>query len=160
MSITAVRTSIHCEASDVDFYQRVTKSSDPRESPFRDYLDAFVAFASIGYYYKIHEPLVQRKELTLAGYWAEQQDRLLVLLALAYSRLKEVEVDRSTKELIGGLLSTAGIVPVVEGWANAGARLVRELYDSGRLPTNRTVGLYEELSSYLAMRNGTDASID
>lgn len=150
MSIVAKRVSINCDAADFAFYQQVTSGNDPREAPFEHYIDAFTAFACVGYHYDAFEPITsEKRELTLASYLVEHDDRLLVLLSLAYARSKVAKPDMTTRERVVGLLSTAGILPIVEGWANAGVRIVREMYESGTIASNRTIGLADELLSYL-----------
>lgn len=147
LAIAVKRTSLHCDAADYEFYKQSTGQGDAYSKPFPSMFDAYIAFACIGFHYgeyQLIEPVSNREELTLASYLAGDK-RLWTLAALAYSRLKTDNPDQSELTLAQKVLSTSDIIPLTEGWANAGAKIVRELYDKGEIIHNRTLGLAEIL---------------
>lgn len=147
LAIEVKRTSLHCDAADYEFYKQSTGQGDAYAKPFPTMFDAYIAFACIGYHYgeyQLIEPVSSREELTLASYLSGD-NRLWTLAALAYSRLKADNPDESELALAQRVLSTSDIIPVTEGWANAGVKIVREMYDRGEVVHNRTLGLAETL---------------
>lgn len=145
--ITVARTSLYCATEDYDFYKQITEGNDPYKQPFETMIDAYIAFACIGFSRNAYEPLAKgsdRRELTLTSYMADDK-RILVLAALAYVRLKAERPDEDEAELAREVMHTREIVSAVEGWANAGAKIVRAQFQSAELIDNRTLGLSEAL---------------
>lgn len=153
LSISVRRTSLRCDAVDYEFYRRIAGSGDPYGKPFPTMYDAFIAFACIGYHYDNFIPLgvaaSDKEELTLASYMVDDK-RLWTLAALAYAHAKRQHENVDELELARLVLDTNSLIPLVEGWANGGAKLVRAQFDSGELKENRTVGLAEILLEDLA----------
>lgn len=127
MSIKVERTSLHCEASEYDYFRSIVTGSgkDALEVPFTSAGNAFVAFACLGYHHGRYEPLKEREEVTLSVY-LDQDLQLPILAALAFARLREERPDAPVEELTESLLSTKTIIPLVEGWANGGLQIFKE----------------------------------
>lgn len=127
MSIKVERTSLHCEASEYEFFKSISKGSgkDGLEVPFASAGDAFVVFACLGYHHGRYEPLKVREEVTLSVY-LDQDLQLPILGALAFARLREEKPNAPLEELAENLLSIKTIIPLVEGWANGGLQVFKE----------------------------------
>lgn len=147
LAIDVKRTSLFCDAADYDFYKQCTGQGDAYSRPYATMFDAYIAFACIGFHYDEYLPIEsssQRQELTLASYLSGDK-RLWTLAALAYSRLKSERPDEGEFALAQQVLSTSDIIPITEGWANAGVKIVKDIYDRGEIVHNRTLGLAEIL---------------
>lgn len=148
MNIKVERTSVHCEASDHDLYRSWTRggSHDALEVPFATMVNAFVAFACLGFRHDRYEPLVKRQEIFLA-ISLDQSLQLPVLASLAFARLRSERPDAATQEIAQALRSTRTIIPIVEGWAHGGLRVFGEAMASGT--PHATLALYDQLSDVL-----------
>lgn len=153
MNIKVERTSVHCEASDHDTYRAWTRggSHDALEVPFATMVNAFVAFACLGYRHGRYEPLVKRQEIFLA-ISLDQTLHLPTLASLAHARLRIERPNASTQELAQALMSTRSIVPIVEGWANGGIRVFEEAMAAGT--PHATLTLYDQLNDAMSMPAG------
>ena len=149
MIIKVERTSAHCEASDHNYYRSLTRggSHDALEVPFATMVNAFVAFASLGYHQQRYEPVQKRQEIFLA-ISLDQELHVPVLASLAFARLRAEEPEATTEDLALRLMSTKTIIPLVEGWANGGLRVFQEATESGS--PHLTLALYKQLEPLLA----------
>lgn len=154
MNIKVERTSVHCEASDHDRYRSWTRGGahDALEVPFSTMVNAFVAFASLGYRYDRYELLVKRQEIFLS-ISIDQSLQLPVLASLAFARLRAERPDAPTAELTQALASTRTIIPIVEGWANGGIRVFEEVMESGS--PHATLALYDQVADLLPSITGS-----
>lgn len=146
MVIQVKRTSVHCEATDHEFYQRIAQArrQDALEVPFTSMVNAFVTFACLGYHHDRYEPLNHRQEITLSVYFS-QEVQLPILMSLAFARLRREQPDETTEALAKQLLSTESIFPVVEGWANGGLRMFQEATESGHQGPYLTLAVLDQL---------------
>lgn len=150
MPILVKRTSVHCEASDHDFYRQITatKGKGALETPFSNMIQAFTAFACLGYQQNTYVPLDKRQEITLAVYFSHRL-QIPTLASLAFARLRQENPDDSTEDLAAQLLSTDTIVPIVEGWANGGLRIFRDELESGHNGVHQAFALWDLLEPVL-----------
>src|SRR5690606_33637525 len=127
MSIKVERTSLHCEASEYDYFRSIVTGSgkDALEVPFTSAGNAFVAFACLGYHHGRYEPLKEREEVTRSVY-LDQDRQLPGLAALAFARRREAQPDAPAEELAQSPLSTKTSIPLVEAWANGGLQIFKE----------------------------------
>lgn len=147
MSILVERTSVHCEQDDHDFYKSIVsgRKHNGAEVPFPSMMAAFITFACLGFHHQRYEPLSQRREIFLAPY-LDQNLHLPVFAALAYARKRQEEPETPTTEIMGGLMTTGAIIPLVEGWANGGLAVFREQQQPGG---GLTLDLYEQLDAII-----------
>src|SRR5690625_1240402 len=111
MSIKVERASVHCESSDHELYKSLVSGGarNPLEVPFESMLEAFVAFACLGYHHSQYIPLNRSQEMTLSSYVDQDLD-LFVLAALAYARLRTEDPDRSIEDTVTVLTTTKTII--------------------------------------------------
>lgn len=132
-SISIERTSVNCEASWHDFYKTVHDGRRVMADSiaFSGMNQAFVTFACLGRAANHYVPLKHKQEIFIA-FSLDATLHIPVLAALAFERLVDEEVEKS--EALKTIMSTKGIIPVVEGWAQGGAEVFKEEVERSQLP--------------------------